>query len=42
VGRVSLVSIARVDELELIVTDSGVAPDAAAALERAGARLHAV
>ena len=42
VGRISLVSIARVDELELIVTDSGVAPESAAALERAGARLHAV
>lgn len=41
-GRVSLISIAGVDELELIVTDAGVAPDAAAALERAGARLHLV
>ncbi len=42
VGRVSLVSVAGVDELELIVTDAGVAPGAAAALTRAGARLHVV
>ena len=41
VGRVSLVSIAGVDELELIVTDAGIEPDAAAAGVRP-ARLHVV
>lgn len=42
VGRVSLVSIAGIAELELILTDAGIAPGAAAALERAGAHLHVV